>query len=90
MQNIVFHFKDRIRKVAAQDRLISTRGVSGYVQSVLAPELAVMLVKEDMGVDDQGARTILRDSAAVGHLLNEEEDEDIKEDEIDEQHGEVT
>lgn len=40
-----------------------------------------MLVKEDMGVDDEGARALLRDSAALGNLLNEEEDEEIRDEE---------
>ena len=40
------------------------------------PELAVMLVKEDMGIDDdERAREILRESMEIGDLLNEEEDE---------------
>ncbi len=52
------------------------------MQAVLAPEMAVLLVKEDMGLDDDAARALLRDSAALGNLLNEEEDEEIRDDEI--------
>lgn len=37
-----------------------------------------MLVKEDMGVDDETARALLRESAALGNLLNEEEDAEIR------------
>ncbi|KAK7755314.1 hypothetical protein SLS62_002821 [Diatrype stigma] len=75
-----------IRKRAVEDRLISARSYTGYVQAVLVPELAVRLVVEDMGVDDKEARDILRDSIEVGELLHEEtgdvvahvsEDEDI-------------
>lgn len=44
--------------------------MAGYAQSVLVPELAVRLVKEDMGVDDDSARQILRDSIEIGQRLN--------------------
>ncbi|KAL9579025.1 MAG: hypothetical protein Q9203_006874 [Teloschistes exilis] len=72
------HFASRIRRLASSDKLVSTGGVAGFVQAVLAPELAVMVVKDDMKVDDEQAREILRESSEVGNLLNEEEDEIIK------------
>lgn len=78
MQNIIARFNTKLRRLSTQDKLISSNSVSRYVQAVLAPEMAVMLVKEDMGVDDTTARTLLRDSAALGNLLNEEEDADIR------------
>ncbi|KAL8729679.1 MAG: hypothetical protein Q9181_004922 [Wetmoreana brouardii] len=71
-------FASRIRRLAGSDKLVSEGGVSGYVQAVLAPELAVMLVRDDMNVDEEQAREILKESSEVGNLLNEEEDEDIK------------
>lgn len=71
------HFAPRLRHLAASDKLLSSGGVSGYVQAVLAPELAVMLVMQDMGTDEEGARAVLRDSVEIGNLLNEEEDEVI-------------
>ena len=70
-------FARKIRRLAASDKLISSGGVSGYVQAVLVPELAVLLVKDDMNVDEDKAREILRDSIDIGNLLNEEEDEII-------------
>ncbi|KAL9576926.1 MAG: hypothetical protein Q9212_006714 [Teloschistes hypoglaucus] len=72
------HFASRIRRLASTDKLVSTGGVAGFVQAVLAPELAVMVVKGDMKVDDEQAREILRESSEIGNLLNEEEDEVIK------------
>ena len=72
------NFSSQIRRLAATDKLISSGGVSGYVQAVLVPELAVLLVKEDMGVDDESARTILQESIEIGDLLNEEEEEVIQ------------
>lgn len=87
MENIISHFSHKIRRRAASDSLVSTGGVSAFVQAVLTPELAVMLVKEDMKTDDEGARAVLRDSAEVGHLLNEEEDEVIQDPETEDEYG---
>lgn len=78
MDNIMTTFSSQIRRLAATDKIISSGGVSGYVQAVLVPELAVLLVKEDMNVDDEGARAILQESIEIGDLLNEEEEEVIK------------
>ncbi|KAL9598902.1 MAG: hypothetical protein Q9219_004167 [cf. Caloplaca sp. 3 TL-2023] len=78
MEYIMSKFASQIRRLASTDKLVSAAGVSGFVQAVLAPELAVMLVKDDMHVDDEQARVVLEESADIGHLLNEEEDETIK------------
>lgn len=37
-----------------------------------------MLVKDDMNVDEEQARVILVESSEIGNLVNEEEDEVIK------------
>ncbi len=75
-----------VRKRAVEDRLISARSYTGYVQAVLVPELAVRLVMHDMDIGEEEARDVLRDSIEVGELLYEEtgdvvanasEDEDI-------------
>lgn len=70
-------FARKLRRLAASDKLISSGGVSRYVQAVLVPELAVLLIKDDMKVDEEKAREVLRDSVDIGNLLNEEEDEVI-------------
>ena len=72
-------FASKLRRQAASDQLISSGGVSRYVQAVLVPELAILLIKDDMKVDDEKAREVLRDSVDIGNLLNEEEDEIIAE-----------
>ena len=72
-------FASKLRRQAASDKLISSGGVSRYVQAVLVPELAILLIKDDMKVDDEKAREVLRDSVDIGNLLNEEEDEIIAE-----------
>ena len=83
MENIMTSFAPQIRRLAASDKLIALAGVAGYVQAVLAPELAVRLVMEDMRVDEDEARVVLRASAEIGNLLNEEEDEVIRDGDVD-------
>lgn len=70
-------FASKLRRLAATDKLISSGGVSGYVHAVLVPELGVLLIKDDMSVDEEKAREVLRNSVGIGNLLNEEEDEVI-------------
>jgi len=77
-ENIMSRFASKLRRLAASDKLISSGGVSGFVQAVLVPELAVLLVMDDLNVDLERAREVLRDSAEIGNLLNEEEDEHIR------------
>ncbi len=76
-------FASRIRRLAGTDRLVSAAGVAGFVQGVLAPELVVMLVKDDMNVDEEHARVILEESSEIGNLVNEEEDEVIKDEVVE-------
>ncbi|RYP74403.1 hypothetical protein DL771_003070 [Monosporascus sp. 5C6A] len=69
---IMRRFSTVLRKRAVEDRLISARSYTAYVQAVLVPELAARLVMEDMRVGEGEARDILRDSIEVGELLHEE------------------
>jgi hypothetical protein len=66
-----------LRRLSASDNIIKTAGVAGYAQSVLVPELALCLVKEDMRVDDDAARKILRDSIDLGQKLNPALDDEV-------------
>lgn len=75
-------FASKLRLRAATDRLISSRGISSYVQAVLVPELATLLVMDDLKVDAEEARQVLQDSVELGNFLNEEEDEVIKDPEM--------
>ncbi|KAM7202174.1 RTC4-like domain containing protein [Rhypophila sp. PSN 637] len=85
--NLTYKFSGLLRERAVQDRLISARGHTAYLQTVLVPELAVQLIKEDMSVTEEKARTIMEESTTVGELLHEEvkdvvlESEDEKDDE---------
>lgn len=78
-------FTSKLRHLSTSDDLISSRGVSEFVQAVLIPELALLLIKDDMGIDDEEqAREVLRNSVDIGHMLNEEEDEVIQDPKLDE------
>lgn len=70
LQALTIRFSHKIRRQAARDQIINKAGVVGYTQSVLVPELAMRLVKEDMGVGDDTARQIMRDSINIGEALN--------------------
>lgn len=79
MQNhIVSVFSDKIRSLAATDKIILATGVAGYVQAVLVPELAVMLIGDDLGVDEDRAQEVLHESAEAGDLLNPQEEERVQ------------
>lgn len=90
---------EQIRKRAKTDRLVSPSGyqggISGFVQGVLVPHLAELLIKEDMQLTGRDwskrAREIVAESAEVGellhsdvreqgHVVNVDEEADIQED----------
>jgi hypothetical protein len=93
MDYIMNEFSGTIRKLAGSDRIIAARSAPGYIQMVLAPEVATLLVMEDMSVDEKQARAVMLESADLGDLLhgkeegdqsllvprdNEEDDEDVE------------
>ena len=61
-----------LQRRAAGRRDIAARGPAAYIEEVLVLEAAVCLIAEDLGVDEDEARTVLRDSARAGELVNEE------------------
>ena len=61
----------------------SSGGVSGYVHAVLVPEMAVVLIMEDMDCGREAAMRIMADSTDVGEALNEEENDNVPRVEID-------
>ena len=83
-ENLASNFASKLRRLAPSDRIIQTLGVASYIQAVLAPELTVLLVMDDMKTDEEGARAMLRDSTDIGNLLNEEEDDIIDVVDLDE------
>ncbi|KAK4129278.1 hypothetical protein N657DRAFT_639863 [Parathielavia appendiculata] len=71
-ENLVTEFGPLLLKRAREDRLVSARGATMYLQMVVVPELAVRLIMEDMSVGEEEAREILAGSTEVGELLNDE------------------
>ncbi|KAK1963711.1 hypothetical protein LY78DRAFT_739589 [Colletotrichum sublineola] len=84
-ESIVGTFSSILRERAVEDRIISSRGYSSYVEAVLVPELAVQLICEDMKVKADEARTILEDSKWIGDLLHEDVGDTVDEPSDDEQ-----
>ncbi|PWY95498.1 hypothetical protein BO94DRAFT_482040 [Aspergillus sclerotioniger CBS 115572] len=70
LQAITTRYGRRLRRLAVSDHIVKTAGVVPYAQAVLVPELAVRLVKEDLGVPDETARQILRETMDLGEKLN--------------------
>jgi hypothetical protein len=71
-EKIMHEFTSLLKKEAVKDRRISSRGPTAFVQSVLVPEVAVLLIMEDMHVSVEKARDVLEDSVGVGELIHEE------------------
>ena len=69
---ILDEFGSFLSRKAGIDPFLRTVGVADYVNAILVPELAVMLIMEDMRVDEKVARNIFYQSARLGELLNEE------------------
>ncbi|KAH8814959.1 RTC4-like domain-containing protein [Xylogone sp. PMI_703] len=71
-ENIMQNFSPLLKKRAVKDRLIAARGVTGFVQAVLVPEVTVLLIMEDMNIGVEDARTVMSESAGIGELVNDE------------------
>ena len=52
MEHIIFELRSDFPRRMPKDRLLRMVGVGAYVVTVLVPELAVMLIKEDMNRTD--------------------------------------
>lgn len=53
-------------------------GVSGFVQAVLVPELALTLVTEDVGRrSDRSPAEVIAESAELGELLHPEKEDSM-------------
>jgi hypothetical protein len=65
-------FTPLLKKRVVKDRLMAARGVTGFVQSVLVPEVAILLIEEDMNIEAHEAIAVLRESVKIGELVHEE------------------
>ena len=71
-EHIIRKHSSLLRERAVKDRVVSARGYGHYVQAVLVPELASLLIAEDMEVSPEVARNVMEESIKVGELLNED------------------
>jgi hypothetical protein len=71
VERVLAEFGPELRRRAVSDGLIHASGLIYYVVTVLVPELAVMLIQEDMKVCDETARQILQLSAHLGETLHD-------------------
>ncbi|EFQ35234.1 uncharacterized protein GLRG_10378 [Colletotrichum graminicola M1.001] len=86
-ESIIGNFSSILRERAVEDRVISSRGYSSYVEAVLVPELAVQLICEDMEVKIDEARKILKESKWIGDLLHDDAGDTVDQLSDDEQVG---
>lgn len=81
--HIIAHLSDDLRKAASRDKLIAASGVSGgvsgFIQAVLVPELAVQLIGDDSSIDERRARDVIAESADLGELLHPDLDDKVTE-----------
>ncbi|EOA89009.1 uncharacterized protein SETTUDRAFT_106705 [Exserohilum turcica Et28A] len=85
-ENIMDLLKTDIK--ACADSVVQASGIAAFVQAVLVPEAAVLLIMQDCGVDALEAERIRSDTYDMGLLLHEEiEDEVLRrpEDETDDE-----
>ncbi|KAI0523774.1 RTC4-like domain-containing protein [Xylaria bambusicola] len=83
-QFIMRTLSDVLRRRAVEDKLISARSYTGYVQTVLVPELTVRLIMEDMSVGEERARDVLEESVEIGELLHDEDRDVVMINELEE------
>ena len=72
-QFVISNIAKDLRMQAKKDKLIGFGGVSAFVQTVLVPELATLLIMEDMQASEEDARDILSESVEIGDLINDDE-----------------
>jgi hypothetical protein len=70
--HVIGAFSELLSEMSVDDELISKRGTTTFVQSVIVPEVAVQLIMEDMSIDEVEARDVLAESSNVGEIVNEE------------------
>jgi hypothetical protein len=71
-ENIMHEFTPLLKRRVVKDRLMAARGVTGFVQSVLVPEVTILLIMDDMNIMIDEARNVLKESMGMGELVNEE------------------
>lgn len=69
-----------------KDRVVQASGIAAFVQAVMVPEVAILLIMDDCAVDREEADKIREKTYDMGLLLNEEiEDELERQDDSDDE-----
>ncbi|EMD94319.1 hypothetical protein COCC4DRAFT_21266 [Bipolaris maydis ATCC 48331] len=83
-ENILDLLKHDIK--GCRDAVVQASGVAAFVQQVMVPEAAVLLIMEDCGVEWDEAEGVREETYEMGVLVNEEiEDEVVAEESEEEQ-----
>ncbi|KAL5116923.1 hypothetical protein ACEQ8H_005140 [Pleosporales sp. CAS-2024a] len=75
-ENVMKILKNEIKNCT--DSVVQASGPATFVQAVLVPEAALLLIMEDNGVDREEAEEIREKTYELGMLLNEEIEDEIK------------
>lgn len=75
-ENVMRILKNEIKNCA--DAVVQGSGPATFVQAVLVPETAIMLIMEDMFVDREQAEEIRERTYEMGMLLNEEIEDQVE------------
>ncbi|KAK5738542.1 hypothetical protein LTR17_005878 [Elasticomyces elasticus] len=82
--HITSSFADELRSHAIRDTLVASAGVSGglsgFIQSVLVPELAVSLIREDLQMQGRyrDPVQVLEESAELGEIMHPEVEDQVR------------
>ncbi|KAK3630086.1 hypothetical protein LTR56_002627 [Elasticomyces elasticus] len=82
--HITSSFADELRSHAIRDTLVASAGVSGglsgFIQSVLVPELAVSLIREDLQMQGRWRDPVqvLEESAELGEIMHPEVEDQVR------------
>jgi hypothetical protein len=68
-----------IGKAAQTERIYKELGVAGFIQCVLIPEVAWRLISEDLAVNEDEAKEVLKATSAAGSILRPDEAEAVYE-----------
>jgi len=66
-----------IAECVERDPVVAFNGFATFIQSVLVPELTVWMVMDDKGVSEKKAKEVVRESGALGEVVNEEVEDTV-------------
>lgn len=74
---ITNEFSALLRENATNKLIVRISGMSGYIQTVLVPETAVMLIMEDMSIEKSRAIGVLEESHDIGDRMHPEDGDEM-------------